>query len=364
MRCARCIEHEPKIYFWIETACWGPGKDAWAGMVLMTTAGWVSAGQKCSPVNPATSASSLRGHGHMHPDISVVIPHLNQQAALSRLIRCLDAQDEAEASFEVIVCDNGSQSQLPRDILSNPRITVVHEQLPGPGHARNRGVSVARGRVLAFIDADCFPDSGWIRVISRHFRQPDAGSVIGGDVRIAPRRAQMNAIEAYESIFGYRFELYIRRDRYAGTGNLAMRREVFEFVGPFGGINIAEDRDWGQRATCAGFAPTYVPEMIVSTLARESFSELARKWDRHIAHEFAGLRGFGGNSKWFLRSIALAISPVFEIPRVLVSARVRGVRIRFVAWLILARVRIYRARRMVQLRAGGDADAMARSWQK
>jgi glycosyltransferase involved in cell wall biosynthesis len=300
----------------------------------------------------------------MHPCVSVIVPHLNQHAALSRLLTCLEEQDQAGVSFEVIVCDNGSIRPLPEGVFDNPRVTVVEETTPGPGPARNRGVSVARGSVLAFIDADCFPDRGWMRTIYGHFAKPDAASVIGGDVRIAPRGAQMDCLEAYESVFGYRFELYIRRDGYAGTGNLAMRRDVFEAVGPFAGISIAEDRDWGQRATRAGFRPAYVPEMIVFTRARGSFSELARKWDRHIAHEFAGPRDLVRNLKWILRSIALAASPIFEIPRMLLSSRVSGVQTRFGALLVLIRVRLFRARRMLQLLAGGDAEALARSWQK
>jgi len=296
--------------------------------------------------------------------ISVIIPHLNQHAALKRLLHSLDAQAACDSRLEIIVVDNGSALPMPDSCLSHPKVKVLHEPTPGPGPARNRGASVAMGRILAFIDADCIADQGWIRAISTHFQKADAGPVIGGDVRIAPRRAMLDPIEAYESIFGYRFELYIRRDGYAGTGNLAMRREVFDTVGPFGGIQIAEDRDWGQRATRVGFPPAYVPEMIIYTEARESFPELARKWDRHIAHDFADVKGVKRRVRWLLRSLALAASPIAEIPRVIVSSRVRGNRARMLAFGILFRIRIHRSRRMLQLFFGGRPEEMAMSWQK
>ena len=294
----------------------------------------------------------------------MIIPHLNQHAALERLLRSLDSQSDCDADVEIIVVDNGSATPLPESISANSRITSLREPTPGPGPARNRGAAVANGGILAFIDADCIADARWIRAIFTHFQKPSGAAVIGGDVRIAPRGSKLEPIEAYESIFGYRFELYIRRDGYAGTGNLAVRREVFDAVGPFGGIQIAEDRDWGQRATRVGFPPAYVPEMIIYTEARESFSELARKWDRHIAHDFADVKGVKRRLRWLLRSLALAASPIAEIPRVLNSSRIRGSRARLLAFGVLFRIRVHRSRRMLQLLFVGRAEEMALGWQK
>jgi len=79
--------------------------------------------------------------------------------------------------------------------------------------------------------------------------------VVGGDVRIAvanPRR--LTHLEAYESIFAYRQQEYIETMGFSGTGNLAVGREDFERIGPFAGIEVAEDRDWGRRA-CGPSAP-------------------------------------------------------------------------------------------------------------
>ena len=298
------------------------------------------------------------------PLISVIVAHLNDQRGLVRLLNSLDVQRESGVPFEIIVSDNGSEMPLPEAVEAHPQVTIVHEPQPGPGPARNRGVSISRGAILAFIDADCTADVNWIQAILHHFQKPNVGAVIGGDVRIKPRGALLDPIEAYESIFGYRFELYIRRDSYAGTGNLAMRREVFDAVGPFGPIHIAEDRDWGQRATRAGFPPAYVPEMAIYTEARDSFSELARKWDRHIGHEFAGVRGFKRKLAWMLRSFALVASPIAEVPRVLTSPRISGTRTRLLAWAILVRIRLYRSTKMLQLLLGKNPEEMALRWQK
>ena len=145
-------------------------------------------------------------------------------------------------------------------------------------------------------------------------------------MRIAPADpARMTVVEAYESVFGYRIRLYIERDRYTGTGNMAVRREIFAAVGPFAGIGVAEDMDWGRRATAMGYRHAYVPEMRVRTPARRDFAELARKWDRHIAHFYAENRARpAARLRWLARAALVAASPLGEAVRIARSDRLAG----------------------------------------
>ena len=222
-----------------------------------------------------------------YPRISVVVPHLNQPEALRACLAALAAQRAEGVGVETIVVDNGS-TVPPAALCAGFGVRLEAEATPGPGPARSRGAALATGDVLAFIDADCTAEPGWIAGIAAHFAGPDPADVIGGAVRIAPRDPdRLTVIEAFESVFSYRMRLFIARDRYTATCNMAVRRAVFEAVGPFVGIAVAEDVDWGQRASARGYRLAYVPEVRVATRARASFAELARKWDRHIAHDFA-----------------------------------------------------------------------------
>ncbi len=298
----------------------------------------------------------------MKPDISVVIPHLNQPVALARLLQSLDAQDAGNVRFEIIVSDNGSRAPLPAEITARPGLRTVSTQTPGPGPARNEGVAVARGAILAFTDCDCIADPGWVAAIARHFAKPAAAPVIGGEIFIARRGLRWDALEAYESIFGYRQHLYIKRDHFAATCNLAMRRATFESVGGFGGLELAEDRDWGQRAHALGMAHQFVPEMRIATPARRSFAELGRKWDRQVAHEYEFVRSPAGHLRWILRALAIAASPMMDIPLIVRSSRVEGLRARLLAFGTLVRIRLHRTRRMLYIAFGGDRRALAESW--
>ncbi|ANY82189.1 glycosyltransferase (plasmid) [Microvirga ossetica] len=297
------------------------------------------------------------------PLVSVIIPHLNEPDDLRRCLRALDAQKADGFNFEIIVVDNGSR-ELPEEICAG--VKLERELIPGPGPARNRGAEVARAEILAFIDADCIADDGWIRGIVEFFDAHRDVHCLGGDIRVAPTSSgPPTETEAYENIFSYQVQRYVKRDHFAATGNMAVRRRAFEAVGPFGGIAIREDNDWGLRATALGFRIAYVSQVRVFTPPCKSFAELARRWDRLVAHEFQEIGAHpSSRAKWLARSFAIAISPLAEVPSIIRSDRVTGFRECWLAWTCLTRIRLYRAQRMLDLIRRGDPTRIAEGWNR
>lgn len=91
------------------------------------------------------------------PDISLVIPAWNEEALLPRL---LDTVDEARARYrggasavEVIVADNSSTDRTA-DIASERGCRVAEVARRCIASSRNGGAAVAKGKVIAFADAD------------------------------------------------------------------------------------------------------------------------------------------------------------------------------------------------------------------
>lgn len=289
--------------------------------------------------------------------ISVVIPHFNQEEHLRTCLAQLQAQQGHTAETEIIVVDNGSPRMPEAVCAAFPGVRLLREDTPGPGPARNTGAAAANGDVLAFIDADCQADPGWLAAIEGHFRNPEA-EIIGGDVRVGYANPDHPTfVEPYEAIYSYRNHEYIAQG-FSGTGNLAMRPDILHHVGPFAGIGVAEDRDWGLRAGAVGYRIDYVPGMIVYHPARRSFAELALKWDRHIAHDYREYAATpGGKIAWILRAIAMAGSPAVEIPTILTSARVSGWRARGLAFVCLIAVRLHRSRIMLGALVSGGPEA-------
>lgn len=295
--------------------------------------------------------------------ISVVIPHLNQEAFLAECLQSIVTGDRPPD--EIIVVDNGSVVLPSKTCARFPNVTLLVESTPGPGPARNAGVAASTGDVVAFIDADCRAHRGWIAAICARMDDSSSG-ILGGDVRIGPvSEPHLTMLEAYESIYSFRMDLYIKKKGFSGTGNLAVRRTVLDTVGPFSGIEIAEDKDWGNRALDHGYQTDFVPEMLVYHPARKTFAELFRKWDRQIAHEFIETRnGRFSRLRWTLKLLLLPPSILVEAPKIMLSDRVNGIGARTKALVSLATVRMYRASRMLRYILRDHSEDVAQIWNR
>ena len=89
------------------------------------------------------------------PEISVVIPVYNTGTILEETIQSVLSQTFTD--FELIIIDDGSTDRITLELLdsqNDPRIRVVHQTNGGVAVARNRGISEACGKYIAFMDHD------------------------------------------------------------------------------------------------------------------------------------------------------------------------------------------------------------------
>lgn len=92
------------------------------------------------------------------PKISVIIPVYNAEKYLEK---CLDSiLQQTFREIEVICVDDGSQDAskqiLRRYASQDARVIVVEQKNMYAGVARNRGMELAKGKYLIFLDADDF----------------------------------------------------------------------------------------------------------------------------------------------------------------------------------------------------------------
>lgn len=292
------------------------------------------------------------------PRASVIIPHFNMPGPLETCLASVTTQQLA-GDFEVIVVDNGSRVTPDRVLAAYPEVRSLSEAAPGPGPARNAGVKAARASILVFIDADCWAETGWLSAAVTAVEAQGNRGVVGGDVQIGfvdPNN--LSGVEAYEAVFAYRQRMYIEKLGFSGTGNLAMHRDVYDAVGPFAGIDIAEDMDWGRRATAAGFAPCWAPGMRIYHPARPDLASLRVKWQRHIAHAWTEHRKSGRPLwAWVAKAIALPASTPVDALKLLLAPRLGGLRNRLRGLSILAQVRLMRGTEMLRVIRAADETA-------
>jgi len=92
------------------------------------------------------------------PFISIVVPVYNDWEGLAYCLQSISTQVHPPA-FEVIVVDDGNESQAPDSIYAIARDIAEFKLVPiahvGASGARNYGTTISRGGLILFVDSDC-----------------------------------------------------------------------------------------------------------------------------------------------------------------------------------------------------------------
>ncbi|MBA2449835.1 MAG: glycosyltransferase [Chloroflexi bacterium] len=245
------------------------------------------------------------------PFVSVVVPVFNDPDGLRACLEALEGQTYPKALYEVIVVDNGSARDVGRITARFGRVRRAHEPVPGSYAARNRGISLARGDVIAFIDADCRPDRDWIEQGLEHLlRAPNCGLVAG---RIEPSvrdpRAP-TAAEVYDALTAFDQRELVEKRRAGAAGNVFTFRAVIEHAGVFDEtLRSGSDILWGQRVSALGYRVVYADDARVRHRALRSVGALCRRIIRLVGGQHDRQRRAGGSPGRVVADIARDLVP-------------------------------------------------------
>lgn len=169
------------------------------------------------------------------PHVSVVIPAYNEEKYLPLCLESIKKQDYP-GQYEVIVVDNASTDNTVR-IALNWGAKVVYENKRSPACARQKGAEVAKGEIIAFIDADTRAPACWLSVIVSRFVQEPETVVISGPHAYFDA-GKITRIASYITNFtGIILDQLFRKAFNKGGAlwgsNFAVRRSVLLEVGGF-----------------------------------------------------------------------------------------------------------------------------------
>lgn len=208
--------------------------------------------------------------------VSVIVPVYNDAVRLGTCLAAVRSQTYPGERYKVLVVDNGSDEDQRPVADDHPWVQVIREEAPGSYAARNRGLALAQGEVLAFTDADCVPSPDWIeKGVNVLESRPNAG-LVGGQVRLFARDPEHpTPVELYDCMFGFPQEYFVRKLHFAPTANLFTRRCVVERVGRFRAeLKSGGDTEWGTRVASHGYEVVYGEAVCVAHPARRSLREL------------------------------------------------------------------------------------------
>ena len=201
---------------------------------------------------------------NIDPHVSIIIPARNEEAVIGPCLDSLIHLDFPRECFEVILVDNGSSDrtlEVARARSESLHLTILQKSGVRISALRNLGASHSRGRVLAFLDADCLAPSNWLTRGTHVISQPGVG-VAGAHYRI-PEDSSWVA----QAWYGDEVAEKQGPIPWVPGGDLMMARAIFDEVGGFDAtIQTNEDCELCDRVREAGYQVIGDPLIAVTHL--------------------------------------------------------------------------------------------------
>jgi glycosyltransferase involved in cell wall biosynthesis len=192
---------------------------------------------------------------------SIIVPTFRREEALCEMLRTLLAQDFDD--FEILLIDQTPEhceETISFLNLNADRIERVWQETPNLPMARNRGLSLARGRFIIYIDDDVLLPNDCVGKLARHLAEEQVDGVSG---LISFEKSREDVRQQYEKQYGAFNKcapnglLFVHQ--FIGAV-MAFRREVFDEIGGFDELlgvlspsAAGEDNEFCRRAKRGNF---------------------------------------------------------------------------------------------------------------
>lgn len=299
------------------------------------------------------------------PFVSVIIPVFNDVEHLKICLQALEKQTYSQSLYEVVVIDNGSDKEqdIKGVVTQFKQAIAIDESLPGSYVARNQGISIAKGDVIAFTDADCIPATNWIQNGVKHLQStPNCGLVAGKIEVYFQDDNNISPVEIYESITAFPQQKLVEKYGYGAMANVFTFKKVINNVGTLNSnLKSHGDVEWGQRVRASGYQLFYADDACVAHPARYSFEQLYKRTIRLVGGKF-DLENYKANSilERNFKYFELLAKDLFSIPIALafhlfLDSRLSGFKQRLTFSYVVLYVRSIGVWEKIRLKLGGNS---------
>jgi glycosyltransferase involved in cell wall biosynthesis len=241
--------------------------------------------------NSVTSNQEQNQRRHVDPSVSVVIPAYKCAEYIGQALESVFAQSHTD--YEVLVINDGSpDTPLLEKVLVKylPRIRYFEQATMGPSGARNAGARHARGKYLAFLDADDYwaPEHLARQVLTLD-ENPSLDLVYCNYMLLKQEKPFARAFDLQPQAPDVTFESLLVEDCAIGMSTVVCTRKGLLGAGGFDEALLrCEDFEMWLRMSLRGARMAYVPEVQVFHRINDeglSADKLSMKKDRVRVYE-------------------------------------------------------------------------------
>jgi len=159
--------------------------------------------------------------------VSVIVPAFNAAENIEACVRSIQAQTYSPC--EIIVVNDASTDNTA-EITAELNVKLINmKRNGGAGAARNAGVEVAQGDIVAFTDSDCVAPSSWVEHIVTEFEADPELGVVGGLYH--PNNEVSSSVDLlcfFEEEYFWHISSLYSSEAFPPGGNIAMLKEVLK----------------------------------------------------------------------------------------------------------------------------------------
>jgi len=211
--------------------------------------------------------------------ISVIIPVKNQA---DKIENCLKAISEQTLKpYEVIVVDGHSTDGTVEKAMKFP-VKILYENYHTRAGACQIGVESAKGKYVAFTDADCIPERDWLENLIKEFDESIVG--VGGGIKNIGEGLWKNSINlamgtflgSANSVQGRLFEDKRYVKSISGCNSMYRREDILKIGGFDVKLSTVEDTELNRKLLRSGKL-VYTPDAIILHDHKRGLKEFAKR---------------------------------------------------------------------------------------
>jgi glycosyltransferase involved in cell wall biosynthesis len=231
---------------------------------------------------------SLKPNEEFQPLVTVIVPVWNDVHRIKKCVQAIQSQNLDSNFYEVIVVDNSSTDGTFEVLSELSNIIVLNEPSPGSYAARNRALSIAKGKYVAFTDSDCLPSKNWLDEMLNYYKvDPSIGLIAGAvDFFIEESSDVETAAIDYESLFSMDQKINAHNG-VSITANWFSTKKICLDFGKFdASLKSGGDHALSKKISDKGFTVIYGRNAVVAH-PRRNISQIISKRKRIVGGKWS-----------------------------------------------------------------------------
>jgi GT2 family glycosyltransferase len=217
------------------------------------------------------------------PRMSVVVATRNRGGSVAATMESVLAGDYPDFDVWLVdQSDDDSTRRALRQVMTDARVNYVHSETRGVSTARNLGIALSRGELVAITDDDCVVPRDWLFRLGAAFSRSREIGIVFGNVVPEPHDPMRGAVPAYTRDRMVLVRSIREKNLAEGIAAcMGIRRLAWQDLGGFdemlgAGAKFASgaETDFTIRMLLAGYAVCETPEVFVVHRGFRSSGEL------------------------------------------------------------------------------------------